>query len=64
MMLPFIYYQETNGDTYIIGTEGKNLLAHYQPMHLGPAMPVKGIEVDDCDVEFLAEDPTFNFSLA
>jgi hypothetical protein len=63
-MLPFIWYQETNRDTYIMGTEGKDLPAHYQPVHLRSAMPVEGIEVDDCNVVFLMEDPTFNFSLA
>jgi hypothetical protein len=29
VMLPFIQYQETNRDTYIMGTEGKDLPAHY-----------------------------------
>ena len=27
-------------------------------------MPVEGIQVDDNDMGFLAEDPTFNFALA
>jgi hypothetical protein len=63
-MLPFICYQETNRDTYIVGTEGKDLLAYYWPVHLGPATPIEGIEVDDCNVAFLAENPMFNFSLA
>ena len=62
--LPFVHYQETNGDTYLIGTEGQDQLVHYQPVHLGPAAPVKGVQVDDNNVGFLTEDPTFNFVLA
>ena len=62
--LPYIRYQETNGDTYLVGTEGWDRPVHYRPVHLGPAAPVEGVQVDDNDVGFLAEDPTFNFALA
>ena len=63
-MLPYVRYQETNGDTYLVGTEGRDRPIHYRPVHLGPAAPVKGIQVDNNGVGFLAEDPTFNFALA
>ena len=62
--LPYVRYQETNGDTYLVGTEGQDQSVHYRPVHLGPAAPVEGIQVDDNDVGFLTEDPTFNFALA
>ena len=63
-MLPYVRYQETNGDTYLVGTEGQDQPVHYQPIHLRPAAPIKGVQVDDNDVGFLTEDPTFNFALA
>jgi hypothetical protein len=47
-----------------MGTEDKDMLAHYQPVHLRPPTSVEGIEVDDCNVAFLTKDPMFNFSLA
>ena len=64
IMLPYVCYQETNGDTYLVGTKGRDQPVHYRPIHLGPAAPVEGVQVDDNDVGFLAEDPTFNFALA
>ena len=45
-------------------TKGRDQPVHYQPVHLGPAAPVEGIQVDDNNVGFLMEDPTFNFALA
>ena len=62
--LPYIRYQETNGDTYLVGTKGRDQPIHYRPIHLGPAAPVEGIQVDDNNVGFLMKDPTFNFALA
>ena len=63
-MLPYVHYQETNRDTYLVETKGRDRPIHYWLIHLGPAAPVKGIQMDDNDVGFLAEDPTFNFVLA
>ena len=62
--LPYVCYQETNGDTYLVGTEGQDQPVHYWPVHLGLAAPVKGVQVDDNNVGFLTEDLTFNFALA
>ena len=64
IMLPYVRYQETNGDTYLVGTKGRDQPVHYRPIHLGPAAPVEGVQVDDNNVGFLTEDPTFNFALA
>jgi len=62
--LPFLRYQETHGDVYLLGTEGKGRPAHYQVVHLGPAASVDVSLYDDHDLDIFLQDAMFNTNLA
>ena len=62
--LPFLQYQETHGDMYLLGTKGKGRLAYYQVVHLRPAASVNVSLYDDRDLDIFLQDPTFNTDLA
>ena len=62
--LPYLRYQETHGDVYLLGTEGKGRPTHYQVVHLGPAAEVDISLYDDRDIGIFLEDATLNTDLA
>ena len=62
--LPYLQYQETHGDVYLLGTEGKGRPAHYWVVHLGPTAEVDVSLYDNCDLSIFLEDATLNTDLA
>jgi len=62
--LPYLWYQETHGDVYLLGTEGKDRPMHYQAVLLGPAASIDTLLYDNYDVNLFLQDPTFNTNLA
>ena len=62
--LPYLRYQECNGEPFLLGTEGKGRPVHFRPVILHPSNNVKGSLYDDRDLDILTQDPTFNMDLA
>ena len=62
--LPYLRYQECNGKPFLLGTEGKGRPVHFQPAILHPSNNIKGSLYDDCNLNILIQDPTFNMDLA
>ena len=62
--LPFLQYQETHGDVYLLGTKGKGRPAHYQVVHLRPAAGVNISLYNDRDLDIFLQDTIFNTDLA
>ena len=62
--LLYLQYQEINGESYLMGTEGKDQPVHFCAIILYPSNVVKGSLYNDCNTDFLNQDPTFNTDLA
>jgi len=62
--LPYLRYQECNGEPFLLGTEGKGRLVHFRPVILNLSSNVNGSLYNDHDVDLLLQDPTFNTDLA
>jgi len=62
--LPYLRYQECNGEPFLLGTEGKGRPVHFRPVILNPSSNVEGSLYDDRDLDILTQDPTFNTDLA
>jgi len=62
--LPYLRYQECNGEPFLLGTEGKGWLVHFQPVILNLSSNVDRSLYNDRDVNLLLQDPTFNTDLA
>ena len=62
--LPYLQYQETYRDVYLLGTEGKGRPMHYQVVHLGPTAEVDISLYDNYDISIFLEDMTLNTDLA